>query len=103
MVGADRDGFSSEDAAAFARSADEVLLDRIAQAAGRATSATVGCPSQAVVAGSGEFLARRVAERVLEPGGTVVSLARAWGSVASVAACAHALAILAAERGEIAR
>ena len=57
-------------------------------------------PDRNVVAGSGEFLARRVASKVLEPGGTVVSLSQAWGAVASSAACAHALVELAREWGE---
>ena len=97
MVGADRDGFTADDAFAFAQAADEVLADRLERAARRACLETVGRPRNAVVAGSGEFLARRVASRVLEPGGKVVSLADAWGQVASSAACAHALAELALE------
>jgi len=100
MVGADRDGFSSEDAAAFARAADEVLLARLEAAAARATGATVGRPGGAVVAGSGEFLARRLTSRILAPGSPVVSLAEAWGPVASDAACAHALVTLAVEWAE---
>ena len=100
MVGADRDGFTADDATAFAQAADEVLLDRLEHAAGRATSATIGPPRHAVVAGSGEFLARRLATRLLEPGGTVVSLANAWGPVASSAACAHALVEIAREWDE---
>jgi uncharacterized hydantoinase/oxoprolinase family protein len=97
MVGADRDGFTAEDAFAFAHAADEVLTGRLERAANRATSRTIGRPRNAVVAGSGEFLARRIAARVLDPGGTVVSLSEAWGPVASSAACAHALVELARE------
>lgn len=100
MVGADRDGFTAEDASAFAQAADEALTDRLERAARRACSKTVGTPRNAVIAGSGEFLARRLARRVLEPGGNVVSLAEAWGPVASNAACAHALAELALEWDE---
>ncbi len=100
MIGSDRDGFTPEDAFAFAQAADDVLLARLEEAAIRATGATVGRPRHAVVAGSGEFLARRLASRVLEPGGEVVSLERAWGPVASSAACAHALVELVRERGE---
>ena len=97
MVGADRDGFTAEDAFAFAQTADESLTVRLERAARRVAEATIGRPRNAVVAGSGEFLARRLASRVLEPGGTVVSLAEAWGPVASSAACAHALVELARE------
>jgi (4-(4-[2-(gamma-L-glutamylamino)ethyl]phenoxymethyl)furan-2-yl)methanamine synthase len=94
MVGADREGFSSDDAFAFAQAADEVLLDRLELASKRGIA---GRPRHAVVAGSGEFLARRLAARVLEPGGTMVSLEESWGPLASSAACAHALAVLAQE------
>lgn len=97
MVGADRDGFTAEDAFAFAQAADESLIGRLERAARRVTEATIGRPRNAVVAGSGEFLARRLASRVLGPGGSVVSLAEAWGPVASSAACAHALVELAGE------
>ncbi len=100
MVGADRDGFSPEDALAFARDADAVLVDRLVGAAERVALATVGRPVAAVVAGSGEFLARRVAERILAPGGRIISLADAWGPVASSSACALALVRLAAEQAE---
>jgi probable H4MPT-linked C1 transfer pathway protein len=97
MVGTDRDGFTAEDASAFAQAADDLLTDRLERAARRACTETVGRPRSAVVAGSGEFLARRVASRVLEPGGTVLSLSHAWGPLASSAACAHALVELALE------
>jgi probable H4MPT-linked C1 transfer pathway protein len=97
MVGADRDAFSAADAFAFALAADKALTDRLVRAARRACSETVDPPMHAVVAGSGEFLARRVASRALEPGGKVVSLSEAWGPVASSAACAHALVELALE------
>jgi probable H4MPT-linked C1 transfer pathway protein len=98
MVGADRDGFSAQDAIAFSWSADECLLNRLASAALRACRPTIGYPSAAVVAGSGEFLARRLAPRVIDLGGPIVGLREAWGPLASSAACAYALAILASER-----
>jgi hypothetical protein len=50
------------------------------------------------VAGSGEFLARRLAQRLVAPGGTIIGLNEAWGPVASSAGCAHALLVLASER-----
>jgi (4-(4-[2-(gamma-L-glutamylamino)ethyl]phenoxymethyl)furan-2-yl)methanamine synthase len=97
MVGADREGFSADDALAFARAADEALMARLAAAADRACQ-EVGRPRGAVVAGSGGFLARRLADRLIEPGGTLVELDRAWGPVASSAGCAYALVVLAGER-----
>jgi (4-(4-[2-(gamma-L-glutamylamino)ethyl]phenoxymethyl)furan-2-yl)methanamine synthase len=93
MVGADRDGFTTEDAFAFAQAADRALLDRLETASRRASGGVQ--PSHAVVAGSGEFLARRLASRILEPGGRVVSIEEAWGPIASIAACAYAMVLLA--------
>jgi probable H4MPT-linked C1 transfer pathway protein len=97
MVGADRDGFSPDDALAFARAADAALMARLVAAVERAC-VEVGRPRAAVVAGSGEFLARRLAGRVIEPGGRIVELDQAWGPVASSAGCAYALVVLAGER-----
>jgi (4-(4-[2-(gamma-L-glutamylamino)ethyl]phenoxymethyl)furan-2-yl)methanamine synthase len=98
MVGADRDGFSADDAIAFSQAADECLLDRLVRAAARACGPTIGRPTAAVVAGSGEFLARRLANRVIERDGRIIGLKEAWGAVASSAGCAYALAVLASER-----
>jgi probable H4MPT-linked C1 transfer pathway protein len=97
MIGTDRDTFTEDDALAFAYAADEALLARLEAAADRACRATVGHASSAVIAGSGEFLARRLAERLIEPGGTILGLNDAWGTVASTAGCAHALLVLATE------
>jgi probable H4MPT-linked C1 transfer pathway protein len=97
MVGADRDGFSDEDALELADAADEALLRRLETAAVRACRPTVGRPATAVVAGSGEFLARRLARRVVGRGGAILSLSESWGPVASTAGCAHALLALAIE------
>ena len=93
MVGADREGFSAGDAVDLAEGADAALLGRLIFASGRVAEA----PGRAVVSGSGEWLARRLAGRVVAAGGPIVSLAEAWGPAASEAACAHALAVLAAE------
>lgn len=98
MVGADRDSFSTADARALALAADDALMARLLAAASRVCEALDGPPRGVVVAGSGEFLARRLAERVVAPGGSILSLADAWGPAASVAACARALLALAEER-----
>jgi probable H4MPT-linked C1 transfer pathway protein len=98
MVGADRDSFSALDAIDLARAADLCLTDRLCRAAERACSATIGGPAAAVISGSGIFLARRLAHRVVGKGGAVISLKEAWGAVASSAGCAFALVSLAAER-----
>jgi (4-(4-[2-(gamma-L-glutamylamino)ethyl]phenoxymethyl)furan-2-yl)methanamine synthase len=98
MVGTDREGFSADDALAFAQEADCCLMRRLRLAAERAYQPTIGRPAAAIVAGSGEFLARRLAQQIIEPGGRIIGLTEAWGSVASSAGCAYALAILASER-----
>ncbi len=97
MICMDRDGFTEQDALEFAQAADRVLLDRLAIALDRACSSTIGRPAAVVVSGSGEFLARRLAARAIEPGAAVVSLRDAWGPAASSAGCAHALLVLAME------
>lgn len=97
MIGADREGFSEEDARHFAREADAALMDRLHDAAKRATFGVIGRPKGAVVSGSGEFLARRLAERILSPDSPIIGLNEAWGEVASAAGCAHAVAVLADE------
>lgn len=98
MIGADREGFRPDDARAFAEAAANCLLERLARAADRACRATVGRPAAAVIAGSGDFLARRLAEVVIEPGGPIISLNDAWGPVSSAAGCAYAIVRLAVER-----
>ncbi len=81
-----------------ALAAEECLIDRLVRAAGWATGPTIGRARAAVVAGSGEFLARRLAGRLIDHGGPIISLKDAWGAVASSAGCAFALVKLAVER-----
>ena len=100
MVCADVDAVSAADALALAQAADRCLIDRLVLAAERSCRPTIGRPVAAVVAGSGEFLARRLALLVIEPGGPILSLKEAWGPVASSAGCAYALVELAKERFE---
>jgi probable H4MPT-linked C1 transfer pathway protein len=98
MVGADRDCFSDDDAREFSQAADLALMNRLVQGAQRVCRPVNGRPAAAVIAGAGEFLARRLAARVIEPGGPIVSLREAWGPLASSAGCAYALVELASER-----
>ena len=91
MVGADRSSFDAEDARELARAADEALMSRLIEASHRACDATIGRPRTAIVAGSGAFLARRLAERIVEPGGPIVELEGLWGPSRSRAACAAAM------------
>jgi probable H4MPT-linked C1 transfer pathway protein len=94
MICADRQSFSSKLAVELSQTIADCLLRRLAQAADRVCQTTIGTPEVAVVAGSGEFLARRLAGRVLGPDRPIVSLADAWGRDASTAACARALLML---------
>ena len=64
-----RGDFLDGDAIVIARAAEQLLIDRLAQSAERACWATIGAPAVAVIAGSGEFFARRLAERMLGPEG----------------------------------
>jgi (4-(4-[2-(gamma-L-glutamylamino)ethyl]phenoxymethyl)furan-2-yl)methanamine synthase len=98
MVGADRDGFSPADARAFSQAADACLMDRMIHAAERACESTIGRPATAVIAGSGDFLALRLARRLIGPDRPVISLKNAWGEIASSAGCAFALVQLASEQ-----
>jgi probable H4MPT-linked C1 transfer pathway protein len=98
MVGADRDGFSAEDASSLASAADQALTDRLLRCASRACDARIGRPDCVIVAGSGEFLARRLAGRLIGPRGPIISLKERWGVLGSGAACAYALVVLASGR-----
>jgi probable H4MPT-linked C1 transfer pathway protein len=98
MVGADRDSFSALDAISFAQATDLCLIERLRQAAERSCATTIGKPTAAVISGSGSFLARRLADLLIELGGPVINLKEAWGEAASAAGCAYALLVLASER-----
>jgi hypothetical protein len=94
VVGADRELFTQEDAIQLSQAANDALLDRLESAARRACPET---PRNAVLSGAGTFLAGRLADRILEPGGTIVRLDETWGPVTSSAACAYAVLVLAGE------
>lgn len=96
MVGSDGETFLDEDALSLATAADAALTARLIDSARRALG-PIGRPRSAVVSGSGAFLAKRVAEAIVEPGGPIVELARLWGPRGSDAACARALVALATE------
>ena len=99
MVGADGDSFSPSDAEALSRAVDAALTARLIAHASRACR-VIGQPETVIVAGSGDFLARRIARRIMPPHGTIIELREAWGKQASVAACARALVEL-ATRSEV--
>ena len=99
VIGADREGFTAGDALQLSVSVREKLLARLASAVETTGRTGAGRPTTVVVCGSGEFLARQLASRVVAPGGTILSLTDAWGPGASVAACAKALLAIATEAG----
>jgi probable H4MPT-linked C1 transfer pathway protein len=68
MVGADRDGFSEDDAMELARSAAERLIGRLEACASRVCGNTIGGPKVVVVSGAGEFLGCRLAGSLLGGG-----------------------------------
>ena len=101
MIGLDRDDFTPADARLIARTVDVLLIKRLTDAADQvASTVLVNRPPTVVIAGSGEFLARRVAERIVAAGGSIHSLADTWGREASAAACAHALLQLVGAQAE---
>ncbi|MEX0865862.1 MAG: hydantoinase/oxoprolinase family protein [Pirellulales bacterium] len=92
----DRDSFTADDARHFAESMRKSQIAKIG-AAGVGLVRQMGMPPQTlIISGQGEFLARLVALR-LAPQASVVSLNERLGERQSVAAPAHALAVLAAE------
>jgi probable H4MPT-linked C1 transfer pathway protein len=94
MICADRETFDAEDARlaaeAIARAQGAKIAVGVAQVMGRMPRP----PAAVVISGRGEFVARRVLER-LDFGGRIVSLADELGPDLSQAAPAHALAVLA--------
>ncbi|MBX3414376.1 MAG: tetrahydromethanopterin-linked C1 transfer pathway [Pirellulales bacterium] len=93
---ADRTMFSAEDARAAAEAIASAQLSRLGRAAQQVLRALSVPPQSIVVSGQGEFLARRMVEklRLTVP---VVSLAERLGGELSRAATAHAVAVLAEE------
>lgn len=97
MVGDDADGFSAADAAALARSADAALVARLTAAARKVGDEW---PGAVIVAGSGSWLAQRVARQVAGDV-PIMDLEQMWGPAGSAAACARALLGLAESRDEV--
>jgi len=93
---ADRTMFTAEEATAMAEAATRSQLAKIAVAAGQVVKRLPGPPQTVIVSGRGEFLARRVAERMWS-GARVLSLHDQLGPDVSACAPAHALAVLSRE------
>src|SRR5262249_16065385 len=100
MIGADRDTFTAADALTLARAADRTLLSRLVTKAQDVCQASIGEARCAVISGSGEFLARRVAQAVLndKTESSILKLSDLWGHDRACAACAWALVLLVSAR-----
>jgi probable H4MPT-linked C1 transfer pathway protein len=98
MICADRTMFGPSDAFQAARVVAEEQLALLEHAT-RRVIALRGRPTRVVISGQGEFLARRLIER-LRLDATIVALSDELGPVVSRCAPAHALAVLARERAD---
>jgi len=96
---ADRSMFDDDDAQAAAAAIARAQLAKIAIAAQAVLRRLPAPPGAVVISGQGEFLARRLLDR-MKSSAEVVSLNERLGAALSLAAPAHALAVLARETGE---
>ena len=98
MICADNSTFGERDALVAARAVRVAQLAQLHKAAQQVTSALKQPADCFVICGAGEFLARRMISAGW-PASRVVSLAKELGPEVSACAPAHALAVLAGERG----
>ena len=100
MLGGDPEITSEDETGALARSAFQRQCELITRAIELVAARLPGPPRTIIFAGSGEFLARRAWDKHgphPAPPATTYSLAERAGTACSEAACAYALAVLAAE------
>jgi probable H4MPT-linked C1 transfer pathway protein len=96
MICADSSSFGISDAARAAEHVRDAQLAQVGLALEKVI-ANMDCqPERCVLSGAGEFLAKACVEKVL-PTATLNSLAETLGPQVSIAAPAHALAVLASE------
>ncbi len=93
---ADREMFSEADALVMAEALAQAQLKRISAIAAQLVARLTDPPRTVVISGRGEFLARRVVEK-LKITKKIVSLSKELGPELSQCAPAHALAVLARE------
>jgi (4-(4-[2-(gamma-L-glutamylamino)ethyl]phenoxymethyl)furan-2-yl)methanamine synthase len=94
MVCCDRDSFDEQDALAIAQAVDRQMLAKIGSALGLVTGRFEDQVATLIISGQGEFLIRRLLDR-LRLKCQLVSLAETLGPLVSRCAPAHALAVLA--------
>jgi probable H4MPT-linked C1 transfer pathway protein len=97
MLCSDAESFTAQDALALARRAAYRQVEAIAARVSDVLARLQTPPGGVIVAGSGEFLARRVLQRLALPTTRVISLSAQLGTEISTAACAYAVAHLAAQ------
>lgn len=97
MICADRDSFTADDASAAAAAVARAQLSKLGIAARGVLRRSPEPPATVVLCGQGEFVARRLCER-LQLASSIVALAEQLGSSVSRAAPAHALAVIAREQ-----
>jgi uncharacterized hydantoinase/oxoprolinase family protein len=101
MLGGDGETCSLASTADLASAVVSHLSEEIASALHQVAARLPRFPETIVLAGSGEFLARQIAEKHLRtPAPALVSLNDRLGPDVSRAACAYAVAVLRAERGD---
>lgn len=96
MICADRGTFSDDDALAAATAVSRGQLSKLGIAARNVLRRFAEPPATVILAGQGEFVGRRLCER-LQLNSTIVSLAEELGGGVSQVAPAHALAVLGRE------
>ncbi len=96
----DGESFSLHETTLIARKAYQRQTVWIQQALVEVTQTMPEPPREVILAGSGEFLARHIVEGQGGSEKRILSLARRLGPEVSAAACAYAVAVLAAENAE---
>jgi len=98
MFCADRTTFSSEDALQAAKAIRAAQLEQLATAMTKVIARQTSPPQTLIISGRGEFLTKRLVAK-LRLAVTMISLNDELGSLVSRCAPAHALAVLASEKG----
>jgi probable H4MPT-linked C1 transfer pathway protein len=98
MVGADSETCSEEETKKLALEARSRQLRQLRRAIESVSALLPAPPATVITAGSGEFLANRIFARQSSRAIRRISLAEKLGPAISHAACAYALAVLAAEQ-----
>ncbi len=91
MIGADGEDFAEGDALEFAQVFDNLIVERIAKSCQRLVERHRLANPDVLVCGSGESLARRVAQNLPFGTGSIRRLSEMWGTAGSEAACARAI------------